>query len=245
MQHKGCDVLLPGVSQRIGQAFAASFPSFTPTLPLECTLPLHTHTLTHVLAHTSLFLWKNTSFYLQKPRRLTLTGPHPVLCLFTLLFHNAGINFSKPIWAVARSGKERSAELLCWGKFPLHTSLEVDCFPLYAARFNLHTEQREWGIEGGQEGEKALNTQLGITNVFTEVSSALPCASFSLFASSATSLACLTSLDSLFNLCFSTGQVSLVIRLLIIIIKHIRMSHLGKKLDVVILRAGCVVILYE
>lgn len=28
------------------------------------------------------------------------------------------------------------------------------------------------GIEGGQEGERALNAQLGITDVFTEVSSA-------------------------------------------------------------------------
>lgn len=196
MQHNGCDVLLPGVSRRIGQALAASFPSFTRTLPLECTLPLHTHFNKCTSTHLS-FLWRNTSFYLQKPRCLTLTGPHPVLRLFTLLFHNAGINFSKPIWAVARFGKERRAELLCWWKFPLHTSLEVDCFPLYAARFNLHKEQREWGIEGGQEGEKALNTQLGITNVFTEVSSALPCASFSIFASSGTSLAFLTSLDSM------------------------------------------------
>lgn len=41
------------------------------------------------------------------------------------------------------SAKERRAELLCWGKFPLHTSLEVDRSPLYAARFNLQTEQRE------------------------------------------------------------------------------------------------------
>lgn len=116
------------------------------------------------------FSCRHTRLYLEEPLRLTLTGPHPVLRLFTLLFHNAGINFSKPIWAVARFGKERGAELLCWGKFPLHTSLEVDCSPLYAARFNLHMEQREWGIEGGQEGERALNTPLGLTNVLTEVS---------------------------------------------------------------------------
>ena len=57
----------------------------------------------------------------------------PRFVYFTPL-HNAGINFSKPIWAAARFGKERSAELLCWGKFPLHTSLEVDCSPRFLCR---------------------------------------------------------------------------------------------------------------
>lgn len=127
----------------------------------------------------------------------------PALSSICLLYslHNAGINFSKPIWAAARFSKERRAELLCWGKFPLHTSLEVDCSPLYAACFNLHTERWEWGIEGGQEGERALNTQLGITNVFTEVLSAFPCASLNPFASFAISLAFppLTFLDSFFS----------------------------------------------
>lgn len=41
------------------------------------------------------------------------------------------------------SAKERRAELLCGGKFPLHTSLEVDRSLLYAACFNLQAEQRE------------------------------------------------------------------------------------------------------
>lgn len=57
MQQKGCDALLPGVSQRIGQAFAASFPSFTPPSPLEFPLPsvpsVYTHTFTHVQASTA------------------------------------------------------------------------------------------------------------------------------------------------------------------------------------------------
>lgn len=136
------------------------------------------------------------------PPRLTHSQV-PALSSICLLYslHNAGINFSKPIWAAARFSKERRAELLCWGKFPLHTSLEVDCSPLYAACFNLHTEQWEWGIEGGQEGERALNTQLGITNVFTEVLSAFPCASLNPFASFAISLAFppLTFLDSFFS----------------------------------------------
>lgn len=194
MQQKGCDALLPGVSPRIGLVFAGSFPSFTPSSPLELTLlPLCTHSFTHVQAHTaftSLFLWRNTLL----PTKFSLSHSSsplpppsdsqvPILSSVCLLYslHNAGINFSKPIWAAARFGKERRAELLCRGKFPLHTSLEVDCSPLYAACFNLHTEQRERGIEGGQEGERALNTQLGITNVFTEVASAFPCASSATF----------------------------------------------------------------
>ena len=109
---------------------------------------------------------------------------------------------------------------MCWGKFPLHTSLEVDRSPLYAARFNLHTERRERGIEGGQEGERALNTQLGITNVFTEVSSAFSCAALNPFASFATSLAFLplTSLDMFlsFSNCkcfFHYKLVSFIVRL--------------------------------
>lgn len=171
----------PGASQRIGWAFCALSPCFAPTpSPPECTLLLHTHFSTRVYSsgETQAFTYKSLG--------VSRSQVPPVLRLFTLLFHNAGINFSKPIWAVARFGKERGAELLCGGKFPLHTSLEVDRFPLYAARFNLHTEQREWGIEGGQEGERALNTQLGITNVLTEVSPASPRASFHPFASSAT-----------------------------------------------------------
>ncbi len=153
MQQKGHDALLPGVSQRIGQAFAASFASFTPSSPCELTFPslcalssqregTSSHTHTHLSS-----LWRNASFYLQKPNsRLHVSRSQvPILSSVCLLYslHNAGINFSKPIWAAARFGKERRAELLCWGKFPLHTSLEVDRSRLYAACFNLHTEQRE------------------------------------------------------------------------------------------------------
>ncbi len=184
-----------------GRLLLLHFRHSPPPSPLEFTpLPLctHTHTITHVQAHTaftSLFLWRNTLLptksSLSQGSSLLLPSSHsqvPILSSVCLLYslHNAGINFSKPIWAAACFGKERRAELLCRGKFPLHTSLEVDGSPLYAACFNLHTEQRERGIEGRQEGERALNTQLGITNVFTEVASPFPCASLNPFASSAT-----------------------------------------------------------
>lgn len=150
---KGCDALLPGASQRIGQAFAASFPSLTPSSPRELTLPpLCTHTFTHVRAHRVSLEKRQLSPTKASPSHspplcFALTGP--ILSSVCLLYslHNAGINFSKPIWAAARFGKERRAELLCWGKFPLHTSLEVDRAPLYSACFNLHTEQRERGGE--------------------------------------------------------------------------------------------------
>lgn len=62
-------------------------------------------------------------------------------------------------------------------------------------------------MEGGQEGERALNTQLGITNVFTEVSSASPCASLNPSAASAPSLAFLplTFMDLYFFFSFLIG----------------------------------------
>jgi len=46
-----------------------------------------------------------------------------------------------------------------WGSFPFTLALEVDRSPLYASRL----ERRDGGMKGGQEGERALNTQLGNT----------------------------------------------------------------------------------
>lgn len=100
MQHKGGGALLPGVSQRIGEACPASFPSFTPSSPRELTLPpLCVHTCMSALFS----LEKRKLLPTKAPPppapalRLTLTGP--ILSSVCLLYslHNAGINFSKPI----------------------------------------------------------------------------------------------------------------------------------------------------
>ncbi len=106
MQQKGHDALLPGVSQRIGQAFAASFASFTPSSPCELTFPSlgalssqregtssHTHTQTHLFS-----LWRNASFYLQKPNsRLHVSRSQvPILSSVCLLY--SPLEVTAPTW---------------------------------------------------------------------------------------------------------------------------------------------------
>lgn len=81
MQQKDCDALLPGVSQRIGQAFAASFPSFTPSVTswVHSSASMYTHTRSHMYKHTQLshlFFSGETRFYLQNPHCLRAPLPY-------------------------------------------------------------------------------------------------------------------------------------------------------------------------
>lgn len=145
---------------RLSASFA-SFPS-----PHELTLPSRSHIFQQ--AHVFFLSGGFASVHLQSLSTSHSSSPSspshtqvPILSSVCLLYslHNARINFSKPIWAVAHFSKERRAELLCWGKFPLHTSLEVDRSPLYAACFNLHTERRERGDrERTRRGEGSQHT---------------------------------------------------------------------------------------
>lgn len=48
-----------------------------------------------------------------------------------------------------------------WGKFPLHTSLEVDRSPLYGAHFNLQTAQREQEDRARMGSWRGLSTHSG------------------------------------------------------------------------------------
>lgn len=124
------------MSRRTQQAFTASFPSPPP--------PPFTRLL--FSGGTQAFTYKSPT---------VSHSQVPILSSVCLLRcpHNAGINSSKPIWA---SAKSRTFVL---GKFPLHTSLEVDCSPLLCRwLWSSH------GAEGRTEDEKRLLAQLGITS---------------------------------------------------------------------------------
>lgn len=72
-QQRGCDALLSGVSLRTGQAFAASFLSFTHPSPLELPLPSHcTHIHTCTSAHSL-----HISFSLEKRKLLQTNSSSP------------------------------------------------------------------------------------------------------------------------------------------------------------------------
>lgn len=167
LQHKGCDSSPRSVPEdRTGFLLHLlySFPHHLMSSLTSLLTHIHTSSSVHTffpLEETQAFTYRSLSTSHGSSPSSSSHAQVPVLSSVCLLYslHNARINFSKPIWAVARFGKERRAELLCSGKFPLHTSLEVDRFLLYAARFNLHTEQKERGDRGRtRRGEGSQHT---------------------------------------------------------------------------------------
>lgn len=132
------------MSQRIGQAFSASFHWFTPSSPRHLTLPPVCTRAFALRAHTSVlpggtraFTYK--SFAVSQLLRFSFCSP---FVYFTPPLMQGLISQSRFELQHA-SPEEWRAGLWHWGKFPLHTSLEVDCAPLYGTCFNLQTEQRE------------------------------------------------------------------------------------------------------
>lgn len=146
MQQIGCDVTLfsqecPRGSGRLFLLhFIGSLPRHFATSPFLPSVHAHSHykrTPSVLSGETQAFTYK--SFAVSQLLRFSFCSP---FVYFTPPLMQGLISQSRFELRHA-SPEEWRAGLWRWGKFPLHTSLEVDCAPLYGTCFNLQTEQRE------------------------------------------------------------------------------------------------------